>query len=191
MLKIESFQNLPQITIRSYRENDFDAAYKVIREIGSAYLGSDLRSWDRVFTEPSGFMCVATVDDTPVAFAGMSLPSDGLVYLHTDLVARQYQRRGIGTVLTLARFASLPPDEVDRIGVLATEHSAPFYARFGFLLEAAPQVDPFAGYHLHRMSLAYTSDAGDSANALLEKLQKVKLDAATDADPSFESESAP
>lgn len=188
MIDITPLLNLPQITIRSYCHDDFDHAYRVIREIGTAQLGRDLRAWDKVFMELSSFMWVASVGDTPIAFAGMSLPSDGLIYLHTDLVAPAYQRRGIGTVLTLTRFAALADDEMDRIGVLATEHSAPFYARFGFQLEGEPQLDPFAGYHIHRMSMAYAAVLGQSADSLLDGLERVTFDTSADADPFAEDE---
>ena len=188
MIDITPLQHLPQITVRSYRHDDYDHAYRVIREIGATHLGRDLRAWDQVFIELSSFMWVASVEDTPIAFAGMSLPSDGLIYLHTDLVAPAYQRCGIGTVLTLTRFAALAGDEMDRIGVLATEHSAPFYARFGFQLEAEPQLDPFAGYHMHRMSMAYAPMLGQSAELLLNGFERVTFDNSTEADPFAEGE---
>lgn len=172
----------------SYRDGDYDHAYRVVREIGAGSLGRDLRAWDKVFSELNSFMWVAKVDDTPVAFAGMSLlDDDGFIYLHTDLVSPSYQRRGIGTMLTLARFAALAYDPVERVGVLATEYSAPFYRRFGFELEAPPQLDPFAGYQIHRMSLPFTSDMGQSADSLLNSLTQVTFDTSVDDDP-FASE---
>ena len=74
------------------------------------------------------------------------------------------------------------------IGVLATEHSAPFYARFGFQLEGDPQLDPFAGYHIHRMSMAYAPVLGQSADSLLDGLERVTFDTSADADPFAEDE---
>jgi N-acetylglutamate synthase-like GNAT family acetyltransferase len=186
MRDIPPLLKLPTITIRSYRQDDFDHAYRLIREIGTPHLGKDLRSWDKVFMELSGFMWVANVEETPIAFAGMSLPYEGLVYLHTDLVSPLFQRRGIGTVMTLTRFAALLDDEVERIGVLATEHSAPFYARFGFQLEAEPQRDPFAGYSFHRMSVPFSPALGQSADSLLESFETVTFDTTTDVDPFAE-----
>jgi GNAT superfamily N-acetyltransferase len=176
MIDLGQLQHLPEITIRSYVHRDFDHAYRVIRAIGTGQLGKDLRSWDKVFTELSGFMWVACVDATPIAFAGMSLPSDGIVFLHTDLVTPSYQRRGVGTVLTLTRLAALAGDEIDGVGVLATEHSAPFYARFGFETESEPQHDPFAGFHMHRMSMPFTPILGQSAESLLDGLKTVTFD---------------
>ncbi len=191
MIDITTLQNLPKLTIRSYRHNDFDHAYRVIREIGTSPLGRNLRSWDKSFMELSSFMWVASVEDTPIAFAGMSLPSEGLTYLHTDIVSPAYQRRGIGTVLTLMRFAAVADDEMERIGVLATELSAPFYARFGFTLETEPQLDPFAGYHIHRMSMPYNPLLGQSADSLLDRLETVTFDTSSEGDPFADDETQP
>lgn len=191
MIDITPLLQLPQITIRAYTDGDFEDAYRVIREIGTAHLGRDLRRWDKVFMGLSSFMWVASFDNIPIAFAGMSLPTDGLIYLHTDLVAPAYQRRGIGTVLTLTRFAALADDELDTIGVLATEHSAPFYARFGFQLEEEPQLDPASGCYIHRMSMAYAPLLGQSAESLLDGLERVTFDAAADVDPFAEDEQTP
>ena len=38
-LNIAVLHNLPTMTVRFYRDSDFDHAYRVIREIGPTYLG--------------------------------------------------------------------------------------------------------------------------------------------------------
>lgn len=189
-LNIAVLQNLPAMTVRFYRDSDFDHAYRVIREIGPTYLGRNLRGWDKVFIELSSLMWVACIQDTPVAFAGLAPPSEtSLPYFHTDLVSPAYQRRGLGTLLTLTRLAALVNDQIEHVGVLATEHSAPFYQRFGFELEDAPQLDPFAGYHIHRLSMPYAAHIGQAADELLDTLSQVSFDLTVEEDP-FASEEA-
>jgi GNAT superfamily N-acetyltransferase len=180
-----ALQRLPEIQLRSYRDGDFDAAYDVIRAIGEKHLGSDLRAWDKVFMGLTSLMWVAEVESAPIAFAGLLEPGDGLAYLHTDLVSPVYQRRGIGTLLTLTRFAAIPEDSVAGICVVATEHSAPFYSRFGFQLEAAPEIDPFGGHVIHRMSMPYARELGQSAEALLNGLSRVTFDITSFEDDPF------
>lgn len=187
MIDVRPLMNLPPITIRPYRHDDYDHAYRVVREIGTSQLGRNLRAWDEVFMDLSSFMWVASVEDRPIAFAGMSLPSNGLIYLHTDLVSPAFQRRGVGTALTLTRIAASSEAETDRIGVLATELSASFYSRFGFKEEAHPELDPFTGFRIHRMSMPYTSVLGQTANSLLIGLENLSLDTSTEPDP-FEDE---
>jgi N-acetylglutamate synthase-like GNAT family acetyltransferase len=183
-LQVSALQNLPEVTVRFYRDADFDHAYRVIREIGVTHLGRNLRGWDKAFMELSGFMWVACVSDVPVAFAGLApLRGDGIARLHTDLVSPTYQRRGLGTLLTLTRFAALIDDEVDHVGVLATEHSARYFRRFGFELEDAPQLDPFEGYHIHRMSMPYAPLVGQAADDLLDTLTQVSFDLTVEDDP--------
>ena len=136
--------------------------------------------------ELSGFMWVAIVEGEIVGFAGLSLPSDDFVYLHTDLISPRFQGLGLGTALTFTRFAALAEDPIHGIGVLATEHSNSFYRRFGFDLEAEPQLDPMAGYHIHRMSREYTPVLGQSADSLLAGLNRVTFDTADPEDPFAE-----
>lgn len=187
-LNIAVLQNLPAMTVRFYRDSDFDHAYRVIREIGPTYLGRNLRGWDKVFIELSSLMWVACVSDVPVAFAGLApLRGDGIARLHTDLVAPTYQRRGLGTLLTLIRFAAMADDEVNQFGVLATEHSVSFYRRFGFEPDAPPQLDPFEGYHVHRLSMPYAALVGQAADELLDTLTQVSFDLSIEDDP-FENE---
>jgi ribosomal protein S18 acetylase RimI-like enzyme len=185
-IDISPLTRLPPTTIRNYRDGDFESAYRVIREIGIYRLGRDLRAWDKSFMELSSFMWVAIVDQEIVGFAGMSSPSDGFIYFHTDLVSPRFQGRGLGTLLTLTRFAALADDSVQGIGVLATEHSNSFYRRFGFELEGEPQLDPFAGYHIHRMSREFTPVVGQSADSLLDGLEKVTFDTSFPDDPFSE-----
>jgi N-acetylglutamate synthase-like GNAT family acetyltransferase len=182
-IDITPLTRLPVTTIRNYRDGDFDFAYRVIREIGTERLGRDLRAWDKCFMELGSFMWVAIVDNELVGFAGLSLPSDDFVYLHTDLISPRFQGRGLGTLLTLTRFAALADDPIPGIGVLATEHSSSFYRRFGFELEGEPQLDPFAGCHIHRMSREFTPVAGQSADSLLDGLERVTFDTSFPDDP--------
>ncbi|MBL9152639.1 MAG: GNAT family N-acetyltransferase [Verrucomicrobiales bacterium] len=182
-IDISPLTRLPTTTIRSYRDEDFESAYRIIREIGTDRLGRDLRSWDKSFMELSSFMWVAIVDEAVVGFAGMSIPSDDFIYLHTDLVSPRFQGRGLGTLLTLTRFAALADDPIQSIGVLATEHSTSFYKRFGFEIEGEPQLDPFAGYHIHRMSREFTPVVGRSAESLLDELERVMFDISVSDDP--------
>jgi N-acetylglutamate synthase-like GNAT family acetyltransferase len=185
-IDLSPLTRLPPTTIRSYRDGDFESAYRVIREIGTDRLGRDLRSWDKSFMELSSFMWVAIVDQKIVGFAGMSIPRDDFIYLHTDLISPRFQGRGLGTLLTLTRFAALADDPIQGIGVLATEHSSSFYRRFGFKLEGEPQHDPFAGYHIHRMSREFTPVAGQSADSLLDGLERVTFDTSVADDPFSE-----
>jgi hypothetical protein len=74
-------------------------------------------------------------------------------------------------------------DPVEHIGVLATEHSAPFYQRFGFELEDTPQLDPFADYHIHRLSMPYAAHIGQSADELLDTLTQVSFKFTFQDDP--------
>jgi N-acetylglutamate synthase-like GNAT family acetyltransferase len=136
--------------------------------------------------EVSSFMWVAIVDQEIVGFAGMSIPSDDFIYLHTDLISPRFQRRGLGTLLTLTRFASLADDPIHGIGVLATEHSNSFYRRFGFELEGESQLDPCAGYQIHRMSREFTPIDGQSADSVLDGLERVTFDTSVPDDPFSE-----
>jgi len=187
-LDITALQRLPEITIRHFCPDDVDHAYRIVREIGIDRLGKDLRAWDKAFLNLSSFVWVASVADVPIGFAGLSAPADSFAYLHTDLVSPRFQRCGVGTLLTLTRFAALAEDEIEAVGVLATEHSASFYRRFGFELESDPQLDPFAGYYIHRMSMPFSRDLGQAADALLDGLSRVTFDFGTDFDPLFEVE---
>lgn len=80
-LQVSALQNLPEVTVRFYRNGDFDHAYRVIREIGT------------------------------------------------------------------------------------------------------PQLDPFAGYHIHRMSMPYAPLVGQAADDLLDSLPQVSFDLTVDDDP--------
>lgn len=136
--------------------------------------------------ELGSFMWVAIVEDEVIGFAGLSLPCDGFVFLHTDLISPRYQARGLGTLLTLTRFAALADDPVQGIGVLATEHSSTFYRRFGFELEGEAQFDPFGGYHIHRMSRDFAPVDGQSADSILGGLSRVTFDTSVPDDPFAE-----
>ena len=185
-IDITPLMRLPATTIRSYRDGDFESAHRVIREIGTERLGRDLRSWDKCFMDLNGFMWVAIVDDEVVGFGGLSLPSDDFIFLHTDLIAPRFQGQGLGTVLTLTRFAALADDPIQGIGVVATEHSSSFYNRFGFKVEEEPQFDPFAGFHIHRMSRLFTPEDGRWADSLLHGLDRVTFDTSVSDDPFAE-----
>ncbi len=186
-LNIAVLQNLPAMTVRFYRDSDFDHAYRVIREIGPTFLGRNYRIWDNAFIAIQGDMWVACMDEVPVAFAALAPAAlYGAPLLHTDIVSPAYQRRGIGTLLTLARLAAVTDESVEQIKVRATEHSTPFYQRFGFKLDAPPQLEPVEGYHVHCLSLPYSPATSESADTLLDSLPQITFSLSFEDDPSEE-----
>lgn len=182
---INRLQHLPKITIRQYQNSDYDSAYRIIRAIGEAHLGKNLRAWDKTVVEWGARIQVATVDDQVVALAAVSYPFEHLMCLHTDLVDPAYQRRGIGTLLTLFRIASINVESVEQIGVLATEHSHPFYLRFGFVEESPPKYDPIQNHTMYCLGMPYTAELDKFANAVLDHLPNVTYDFGDMMEDSF------
>lgn len=187
---INRLHHLPQITIRRYQNSDYDHAYRIIRAIGENHLGRNLRAWDKAVVEWGGHMHVATVENQVVALAGVSYPFEHLMCLHTDLVDPTYQRRGIGTLLTLFRIASINIESVEQIGVLATEHSQPFYNRFGFVEESPPQYDPIQDHTMYCLGMPYTAELDQFTNAVLDHLPNVSYDFGDMMEDSFNDTSA-
>lgn len=114
--------------------------------------------------------------NVPVAFGGRLDYGEGVTCLHTDIVHPAHQRRGIGTLLCLTRIASIDTEAFDVLGVYATEHSTPFYQRFGFELEAPPRLDESEGYHAHRLSLSLTQEFVQQADDILSGCAQVTFD---------------
>jgi len=177
-------KHLPNVTIRLYRPTDYDVAIRIIREIGESRLGRHLDLWDQVFQRCDGLMWAAMIDDSPVAFGGRLDYGDGLTCFHTDLVHPQYQRRGLGTLLCLTRFSSIDTDTIDVVGVYATEHSTPFYQRFGFELEAEPKLAVVEGYLVHRLSMNITSEMVSQVDSILDGCSAVHFEFGDPAEPS-------
>lgn len=175
MLSISSFPNLPGITVTPFQPVHLDHVHAVIHEIGPRRLGTDLTSWENGFSE-AGYFWTVIANKTPVAFAGMSFPVAGVAYLHGDLVRPDFQGKGIGTVLVLTRLAALDESEVELIGVVATQFSAPFYQRFGFRLENEPEFDSYLGFEMHQMSMPYTRKLRQASENVLEGLENVRFE---------------
>jgi GNAT superfamily N-acetyltransferase len=167
---------LPKLIVRPYRPSDYDRAVEIIRAIGHQYLGRNLASWDAVFQRQDGLIWAAVFGEVPIAFAGRLDYGEGVTCLHTDIVHPDYQRRGIGTLLCLTRIASIDTEAFDVLGVYATEHSTPFYQRFGFELEAPPRLDESEGYHVHRLSLSLTPDFVQQAEDTISGCDQITFD---------------
>jgi hypothetical protein len=88
---------------------------------------------------------------------------------------------------TFTRWAAIVEDEIEGIGIPATEHSAPFYARFGFRRDTEPGLDPVFGCRIRRISMPYTRLLGESAGALLDGVTRVRFDGSCAVDPFADS----
>lgn len=167
---------LQALTVRLYRPSDYERAVEIIRSIGHEHLGQDLASWDAVFQRQEGLIWVAVLGAVPVAFGGRMDYREGVTCLHTDIVHPDHQRKGIGTLLCLTRIASIDTERYDVLGVFATEHSTPFYQRFGFELEAPPRLDEAEGYMVHRLSLSLSEDYVQQADEALSGCDRITFD---------------
>jgi GNAT superfamily N-acetyltransferase len=173
---------MPSSVVRLYEPSDFDQAVRIIHAIGSNRLGENLPSWVAVFERVDGLIWTVTVNDTPVGFGGRIDYGDGVTCLHTDIIDPKFQRQGFGSLLCLARLASVDLEYCDVVGVYATEHTRTFYERFGFELEADPKPHP-EGYLVHRMSMRLTPSFIESVDEVLDKQTSVRFALGDELDP--------
>lgn len=90
---------------------------------------------DQMAPEPAPFLVVA-FQGQPIACGGLSLQGDGAASLSWGMVGRDWQGRGMGTLLTKARLDLARSSGITRLTLATSQHTAAFYARFGFVVEA-------------------------------------------------------
>jgi len=101
------------VEVRPYRAEDLDGVLALCRAEGWPSLPGDPARAGRILTNPGVTTCVAVDGGAVVGFA--YLLSDGAVqaYLASMAVAADHRRRGLGTQLIQAAFATCGAERLD------------------------------------------------------------------------------
>jgi len=106
-----------------------------------AYFASQERETFRGFlnrqVHPYYYFVVYDEFEQIVACGGMKLePTNHSAMLRWDMVARDFQKRGVGVFLTLSRLHLLSQNpDVQMVNVYTSQHTYQFYEKFGFILQ--------------------------------------------------------
>jgi [ribosomal protein S18]-alanine N-acetyltransferase len=139
-------EDLPSCNIRALDDNDFEICESIYRLNESRYLPP---GYTGVFSDwlrnRRASILVLEFDGKVVGLGGINIKRErnaDLAALTFGLVHPDFQRRGIGTVLLLARLLLLPPTNSRWMVVLTTtDKSFTFYSRFGFtFMDSTPDV---------------------------------------------------
>ncbi len=156
-----------EISIRPWVPADAARGCEIVRSIGSEILGEKLHTWDEAFDSPNGNLWTAELAGQAAGFGCANVLEKGVVLLHSDVVDPAAQRQGIGSALTLLRLAILDEEEVSFVVLQSTDHSRPFYERFGFRAQDDQHIDPVSKVPLRWMSLKFSAHLAESAQAAL------------------------
>lgn len=127
--------NLASCHIREVNQDD----YPILEKIYSAQASETLP--DGYFEEFREAIRCSFVLYLVAEFEGRIVGGGGIQYLQSKssacltfgIVAREYQRRGLGTSILLTRLSLLEPDDAGcEVTLTATKWSAPFFRRIGF-----------------------------------------------------------
>jgi N-acetylglutamate synthase-like GNAT family acetyltransferase len=130
--------DLPACSIREARDADIAACQSIYRLNESKHfpLGNS-GAFDNWLINRRASILVVESQQTVVAVGGINITRSrfvNLAILTFGMVHPDYQQRGFGTVLLLARLLLLPDTRVPRMLLITTVRttSSTFYSRFGF-----------------------------------------------------------
>lgn len=127
-------------TTRAYRPDDFNSCLALFEENVPTFLSAEERADFVHFLShlaDAWHYCVIEREGEVVAGAGYSISADGTTAsLGWGMVHPKLHRKGLGTILLLARLQALRliPD-VECVLLDTSQHTQGFYARFGFVMK--------------------------------------------------------
>lgn len=149
---------LPGLRVRQYDVADFEACLRLYEENEPGRFPPNTAPlYADHLNKTEGMTLVLEQDGKIVGVGGISLKPDPAVslccWLSFGLIAPAHHRRGLGTVLLLARIARLPADLLPVPAFLmAVKSSRSFYERFGFRLFCKEVLEAkLAGYLVTRV----------------------------------------
>jgi GNAT superfamily N-acetyltransferase len=128
---------IPKLNLSSFNSSDTDACINIYRLNEAAHFPPGLLGeFKRTLSAYGTRFVVARYETEVVGIGGIAPWRRGplhVVPLVFGMVHPQWQRRGVGSALLLARLASLPePKPYWRVSLSPLRGSQSFYARFGF-----------------------------------------------------------
>src|SRR3954466_8527326 len=122
-----------RIHIREYTPEDCDACVSVFKS-NQDVLPDAVDQFIEFLEQGTSWFLVAELNDRVVACGGLEISGDTkAASFRYDIVERQHQRLGIGSLLALTRLALVPSDQPTALVTLETQVATEtFYQRFGF-----------------------------------------------------------
>ena len=152
---------LPQIPFRRFKTADAPSCIELYALNEEGRFPQDyIERYRQSLEAQRSYYLVGELDGRIVASGAVSYwMREDVVVLAFGLVHPEYQRRGIGTALLLARLALLNPDRHSyRVLIFAVEKAFSFYRRFGFQC-FQPWKDPHGNTHPSGQLYLTASDA--------------------------------
>ena len=147
-------------SIRPYQPTDYDACLDIFTSnVPLFFEAEEQATYANFLAQLACPYLIVELADSVVGGGGFyRLPDEGCAGLVWGMVARNYQRRGIGTALLEARLQRLGADStVQTVRVKTSQRSAPFFERFGFRTERILEHHFAVGLHQYQMSLQFRS----------------------------------
>lgn len=121
------------MTFRRFKPSDLPHCFALYTLNQPGRLPAQDTTFQPVLREQTAYTLVAKQDGKIIATGSIQYISSGVATLCYGLIHPEFQSRGIGTALVLARLALLRPSQPHyRILIFAVEKSIGFYLRFGF-----------------------------------------------------------
>jgi ribosomal protein S18 acetylase RimI-like enzyme len=142
--------------IREYHTSDYEACLAVFDSNVPLYFAAAERSSFADFlVRLTCTFFVAEHESRVVGCGGFYLvPADGLAGLVWGMIARDHQRRGLGSSLLRERLRRLASEPVIRtVRVNTSQHTSAFFHRFGFETVLTIENHFADGLHQHQMLL--------------------------------------
>ena len=128
---------LPPVRVRAFKETDLDVCCEIYKlNEPDRFPDGYFDLFREALTSADNLFLVVECDNKPVAFGGISLTvveNNKVASLSYGMIHPEHQRKGIGTVLLLARIATLPESRIPYVlTVSPLETSRSFFTQFGF-----------------------------------------------------------
>ena len=132
-MKLGSFDSNLKVHFREYAPEDLEACLGIYRS-NQEFLPDPPEKFADFLEQGTSWLLIGEVDGQVVACGGLEILGDtNSATLLFNLVAPQYQRRGIGSLLTLTELTLAPEDHPTALVVLESPvRVESFYHRFGF-----------------------------------------------------------
>jgi ribosomal protein S18 acetylase RimI-like enzyme len=157
--------------IRVWNPADFDACMELYRlnEPGRFPLGG-LPSFEAALKDGLMLYLVLEMEGRLVGCGGVGIYRYGAVEqasLYFGLIHPQWQRRGLGSTLMLARLAMLPP-HAWQVAMTVVPSSRSFYEYYGFLFHSRVKIEPEG--ECDALSAYLSPDDREMCRTLLERI---------------------